>query len=223
VTRDPSHDLIERLAGDLRPVRRLPPLAALLAGPLAAAAAVGALVLAVYHPRPELGSTLLHDPVYASVLLGLVLAGVGGCIAALASAVPGREAALRAAGATAAGGLLLAVAFAALGTPWAAEGSAEGTSGIGLRDTMCILRGSLFALLPAAVVLVSAARGWSGRPAATVAWGLLGAGAAGALFVHLTCPAVNPLHLLCTHTATPLLLAAALTAVLAPAMRRFAR
>lgn len=218
MTGDSSHDLIERLVGDLQAVRRTPPLRSLFGTCLGVAALIGLAVLGVYGLKPGLMASLLGDPVYAAVLVGLVVSLVAGCLAALASAVPGRESVVRGGAAAALGGLVLA---AGVGVASAAWGDAD--VALGSADGVCILRGMLFAALPGTAVLWLAARGWSGRPSHTVALGLVGAGATGALLVHLTCPAVDPLHLVWTHTSTPLLLAAALTAVLTPVMGRLAR
>jgi hypothetical protein len=219
MTRDLAHDLIDRLAADLEPVRPIAPLGVTLAAVLASAALVGGVILSFYDLHAELWTTFMHDRTYAGVLVGLGLAVLGGCLAALASVVPGREAVLRAGAGLVFGGLLLAVGVAAATTRWA-EASFPAASADHL---MCIVRGVGFGLVPAAVVLFAAARGWSARPRLTVSMALLGTGASGALLVHLTCPAIDPLHVLCTHTSTPILMAVLFTALLVPAMRRWAR
>jgi hypothetical protein len=217
--RDAARDLIDRLATDLQPVRVLAPLPLRLAGVLLGACLAACLVLAVYPLRDALWETFASNATWASVLVGLALAGVGGLLGALASVIPGREKAVWA-GAVAAGvGLTLSVGASAA----AVLASGADASGVTGSHLMCIPRGACFALLPAAVAFYAAAKGWSGRPGITVCLALLGAGAFGALLVHLTCPATSPLHVLCTHTSTPLILAAALTAALLPLMRRWAR
>ena len=218
MTGDPSRDLIARLTRDLEPVRPIPRLSTLLAGCLGVAAVVGAVVLSMYDTNPDLRASCLQDATYSAVLGGLAFAVVGGCLAALASAVPGRDNVLRAAVGVGVAGLALAVVAPAVAALRAAV-----PPGVGAGDFMCVLRGVAFAALPATVVLATAGRGWAGRPVHTVALGLLGAGAVGALLVHLTCPKIEPLHVLCTHTSTPLVMAALLTAAVAPLMHRLAR
>jgi hypothetical protein len=150
---------------------------------------------------------------------------LGASTAALASVVPGRERLLRGAAAVAIAGLAVAVVPAAVATPWPAlqQGDLFSFSSFNSLAGGCVLRGALLAVVPAAAILAFAARGWSARPAVTVAFGLVGAGAVGALLVHLSCPAADPLHLLRAHTSTPFVLLLLFTAPFAPAMRRWAR
>lgn len=217
--RDAARDLIDRLATDLEPVRVIAPLPLRLGVVLLGAGLAGWLVLRVHPLRDAVWETFATDATWASVLVGLALAVFGGLLGALASVVPGRETVVRV-GAVATGiGLALGVAVSAA----AAVASGADPSGVRGSHLMCIPRGACFALLPAAIAFYAAARGWSGRPEVTVSLALLGTGAFGALLVHLTCPAVEPLHVLCTHTSTPLILAVVLTGALLPLMRRWAR
>ncbi len=219
MSRDPTRHLIERLSTNLAPVQPVAPLASTLAALMGVALLVGGAVLAVYHPKPALWTTFVGDPTYASVLVGLSLAVVGGCLGTLASVIPGREAVMRVGVAAAVVGLLLAVGGAAATTPWSEVALSSEFPGHG----MCIVRGVGFAIVPGFAAFYAATRGWSGRPEITVVLALLGTGAVGALLVHLTCPAIDPFHVLCTHTSTPLLLTAVLTAALLPLVRRYAR
>ena len=219
MTRDPSQQLVEALVADLEPVRRLPPLSVSFGAVLAAMVVVGAVVLSLYDLKDELWTTFLRNRTYSSVLIGLGLAALGGSVATLASVVPGRDVVLRVGAGLAVAGLLLAVGISALATPWGESVLPSPISS----HLMCIVRGTCFAALPGAAVLLAATRGWSMRPELTAALALLAAGATGALLVHLTCPAVDPLHVLATHTSTPILVTLMLTAVLAPAMQRWTR
>lgn len=216
---DPSRQLIERLAVDLEPVRPIAPLHVSFAAVMLAALAVGGGTLVLAGPRPGLWTSLAHDLAWAGVLLGLAAGIAGGCLGALASVVPGREAVVRIGVGIA--GVGLAVAAGASAPAVWRGGNAAG--GIVWGDLLCVVRGAGFAALPAAAVLYVASRGWAGRPGRTAALALVGAGGVGALVVHLSCPAVAPLHLLCAHACTPLLLAAGLTALLLPAVRALAR
>lgn len=210
--------LIAKLVSDLEPVRPIAPIPRSLAAVFGVTTLVGAVVFAVYGLKPDPWSGFVTDATYAGVSIGLVAAGVGGCMGALASVIPGREGLLRLGAGLALGGILLGVGVAAWMTPWG-HASLEDP----LAHMSCVGRGTLLAVLPALAVWLLATRGWSGRPDVTVALGLLGTGAAGALLVHLTCPAVEPLHVLCTHMSIPLLFTLLLTAALTPAMRRLAR
>jgi hypothetical protein len=216
---DPARDLIEELSADLVAVRPMAPIASTFALMLAAAGVVTLAVVLGYGARPDLLAECLRNTTYACVLVGLAFAVIGGFVATLASVAPGRELVLRVAGGLAVAGLSLCVVAAAVATPWREAALAPPMSG----HLACIARGMIFAIAPAAVGLLFASRGWSGRPALTVALALSSAGATGALLVHMTCPAVDPLHQLSTHTSTPFLVAALLTAAFAPAMRRWAR
>ena len=142
MTRDLAHDLIDRLAADLEPVRPIAPLGVTLAVVLASAALVGGVVLSFYDLHAELWTTFMHDRTYGGVLVGLGLAVLGGCLAALASVVPGREAVLRGGAGLVFGGLLLAVGVAAATTRWAEASFPAASAG----HLMCIVRGVGFGL-----------------------------------------------------------------------------
>lgn len=214
---DPSRQLIERLAADLQPVRPIAPLHRSFAAVLVGALALAGVTLAVAGPQPDVWTRLAEHASWGAVLVGLAAAVAGAGLAALASVVPGREAVVRAGAGLAALGLALGAAAAASAVWGGGDGS------LAPAELWCIARGAVFAAPPAALVLYAASRGWAGRPGRTVALGLVAAGAVGAAVVHLSCPAVAPLHLLCTHAGTPLLLAAVGTALVLPAMRARAR
>ena len=216
---DPSRDLIDKLAADLEPVRPIAPLTVTLATILAAAAVVAFVVFSVYGLKPDLVADFMRNTPYAGVLMGLAAAVLGGGAATLASVVPGRQVVLLGGVGLAVAGMLLGIGVTAAATPW----SEAGLSGPLMGHLACIVRGTVFAVVPAAVALFAAARGWSARPEVTVALALFGAGSIGALLVHMTCPAVDPLHLLCTHISTPILVTLLLTAVFVSPMRRWAR
>ena len=215
---DPSHDLIDELVARLEPVRPIAPIGRRLALLLAVPLPVALVAFAVYG-LPQGRGGLLGDLPFTGVLVGLALAALGACTSALASVVPGRETLQRVAGGLALLGLAMAVGVGAVRTPWGQAAHAGALT----QSLVCIGHGVLFAGLPILAALLLAARGWSGRPGVTVVSVLVGGGAAGALIVHLICPATSAFHVLCAHTSTPLLLAAGLGALLAPAMRRWAR
>jgi hypothetical protein len=219
VTGDPTRDLVDRLALELEPVRPLRPLPARLAPVLAVSLALATGVALVTGLRADLVKVLLGDWTFTGVLAGLLLAASGGCAAALASVIPGRELTTRFAGAVAGSGVAIGLAVAAAGTTWGGAGLEAPLSSL----AGCLVRGVALAILPALLGLWLAARGWSARPALTVSLSLLGAGSIGALLVHVSCPALDPLHVLSTHVSSPLLLVAVATAVFVPLLRRRAR
>ena len=218
MSRERTDALIAKLAADLELVKPIAPIWQGVAGLFLVAAFTAAGVFASQGPTPSVWSNFLRDLTYAAVLIGLVAAVAGSWTGALASVIPGRELLLRLGSGVAVAGLLLALCVAAWLTPW---GSARLEPAASL--LACIGRAAGFAALPAAAALGLTARGWSGRPAVTVGLGVLGAGAAGALLVHLTCPTVEPLHALFTHASPPILIALLVTGAMAPSMGRWAR
>ena len=87
---DPQR-LIAQLSDDLVPVRPTPRLRFSLGGVLVLWTALLSYVTYGTGVWASLGGAL-RDPLFAGVLAGLVLAALGGIIAALASGTPGREA-----------------------------------------------------------------------------------------------------------------------------------
>jgi len=218
MSREGSDALIAKLVADLEPVEPIRPIWQGVVGLLTVAGLVAAGVFLAAEPWPTVGSNFLRDPVYTGVLAGLALAVVGGWTGALASVVPGRERLLRLGFGIALAGLLLALGVAAGSTPWVSARVEPVTHLLA-----CVGRAAGLAALPALAALGLTARGWSGRPALTAALALVGAGASGAVLVHLTCPVVQPLHALLTHASPPILVVALLTGAVAPFMGRWAR
>ena len=218
MSRERTDALVAKLAADLEPVKPIAPIWQGVVGLFLVAAFVAVGVIASQGPTPTLWAHFLRDLTYAAVLVGLVAAVAGSWTGALASVVPGRELLLRLGAGIAVGGLLLGLCVAGWLTPW---GSAQLEPASSL--LACIGRAAGFALLPALAALGLTARGWSGRPEVTVGLAVLGAGAAGALLVHLTCPTVEPLHALFAHVSPPILITLLVTGAVAPSMGRWAR
>jgi hypothetical protein len=219
VSADPTRSLIAQLVGDLTPVKPVPPLWLALTLVLAAAAPVALAAWGMQGLRNGPWLDFSADPAFAGVLIGLAAIAVGGCVAGLASAIPGRGAAAISAAALATSGALLAIGVSAAislrqsGQPL----------GLTLADPPCIAWAVVFSALPVAAGIGLCSRGWAARPSLTAALTLLGAGAIGALLVHATCPVVEARHLLLGHCSTPLLLSAAGAVLLGPWLRRRAR
>ena len=218
MSRERTDALVAKLAADLAPVKPIAPIWQGVVGLFLVASLVAAGVFASQEPVPALWGHFLRDLTYAAVLVGLVAAAVGSWTGALASVVPGRELPLQLGSGIAVAGLLFALCVAGWLTPWGSVQLEPASSLLA-----CIGRAAGFALLPALAALALTARGWSGRPAVTVALGVLGAGAAGALLVHLTCPTVEPLHALFAHVSPPILITLLVTGAVAPSMGRWAR
>jgi hypothetical protein len=214
-----TEERIRDLVRDLRPVRPIPPLRT--AG--AAALGIFLLILAAdwllggFALRPRTDPAW-SDPSYLAALVGLTLLALGATTAALASAVPGREGALR-----------LGVRVAALGMGAAIAGGLWGLARSEVRFSTeelaacvsCMERavqlGIASSLLACGFIVYAAMR----RPSAGAALALIGGVALGAAAVHSTCPSNDALHQLVAHTLAPLVAAAILTLPLAALLRRW--
>lgn len=202
---DPTRRLIDALAQDLVPVRPIPPLRAGVAAVLGVGLA-GALVLVLRTGmRPELTAAFASAP-FASVGVGLLLAALGGVVAALAASVPGREREARAGTAIAALGVLLAAGGAALllalrgalgAGAWPGPVPISGHLG-------CLARALALGLAPLAVASFYVVRAVPRDARALALTGAAGCAALGALAVHLTCRVEGALHLLAGHALAPL-------------------
>ncbi|MEX2206450.1 MAG: NrsF family protein, partial [Myxococcota bacterium] len=213
-TEDRIHDLVR----DLRPVRPIPPLRA------AGAAVVGIFLLIVagdwllggFSPRPG-GDTAWSSPSYLAALFGLVLVAIGATSAALASAVPGREGAVRLGVRAGALGLLVAVAGGLWGLARSdLQFSTQELAACASCMSRSVQLGIASTVLACAYIVHAAMR----RPSAGAALALIGGVALGAAAVHTTCPSDSALHQLVAHTLAPLVAAALLTLPLAALLRR---
>lgn len=214
-----SEDRIRELVRDLRPVRAIPPLRAAAAAALAVFLLIVAAgwLLGGLQPRPSTDPAW-SDPSYLAALVGLGLVAFGALGAALASAVPGRERALR-----------LGVRLAALGVVTAVAGGiaglARGDLGFGGEElaacATCMSHalglGLASSLLACGFIVYAAMR----RPNLGAALALTGGVALGAVAVHVTCPSDSALHQLIAHSLAPLGAAALLTLPLAALLRRW--
>jgi hypothetical protein len=204
----PAEDRICQLARELEPVRPIPRLRAALATALGlwGAGLAGERLLGGPSLRPG-SDAAWFEPAFLAQLGGLVLAALGFTLAALASAVPGREGALRRGLGAGAIGMLAALVGGLWGLPGspgvsAGEGFA-GLAGCGLR---ALGLGSASTLLGCIFI----ARAWVRRPAFAAWLALAGGSTLGAVAVHVTCPSNSALHQLLGHALAPLVAAAAL-------------
>jgi hypothetical protein len=215
-----SEDRIRELARQLTPVRPIPPLRAVLAAALGlgGVAVVAHWLLGGPGPRP-VGAVVWGLP-YLATLAGLALLTVGALVAALASAVPGREAAIRLGSVAAIFGAALAVAGGLWGSVTGdAPGGGEAAGGYAWCLARALALGAAPALLACAFLSYASLR----RPVPSAALALAGGGALGAFAVHATCASDSSLHWLLAHTMAPALGVVVLTGPLALLLARRAR
>ncbi len=198
-----SERLVEELARDLEPVRRVPPLRRTTAIVLGVGAVAGVVGLAVTGANAELGEAVRRYPSLLAITAGLLLVAVGGTVAALAGAVPGRESEARAAfwvtvvGAAVALGVGGLLAFTG---PEASIGAAPiGAAG------MCASIATMIALPAAAIGLGFVLRGAPGRPLSCLAAAAAGSVALGSIANHMHCAQFDAAHLVLGHALAPVL------------------
>ena len=201
-----DRELVGRLAADLRPVAVITRLRTRLLRFAGVGLGVGAALLAVVGVRPDLAAQSTTFGVWSSIFAGLLFVSLGATVTAFASAVPGRERPQRA------GLWLLGCGLGAIALGPPATGALLGEGWTHFvdaapplsRDIACLVRGILFALLPAGVLFAFAA---SAAPLSARRTALLAGVAAvaiGAEIVHLSCPAVSVRHLWLSHGFAPL-------------------
>jgi hypothetical protein len=218
---EPSPPLIRQLVQGLEPVRPIPRLRWLVAGALAAFAAGLALQGLLGGPLPGgVAGVAWGAPAHLLVLTGLLLASGGCIVAALAGAVPGREAAARGGRRVALAGALLASA-AGLGALLGA-GASEQT--FALRPSLwCAGRSGLLGLTPALFLCAFLARAVAHRPFLGAGFACVGAVVLGVAAVHASCPDGGALHVLVGHGVSPFALALVLALPFGGVVRRRAQ
>jgi hypothetical protein len=188
---------------------------------LAAILGLGLLALAGHWllggPGFRSGSWL--RPSYLATLAGLATVALGAVGAALASAVPGREAAARLGARTAAVGFVLAVGGGIVGL---ASDTALWDVDLGA-CLSCIRRALGLGIAPTlaacAFILYAAVR----RPRRGTALALAGGVALGAAAIHSTCPSDSPLHWILAHALAPVAAIGVFTIPLAALIARVVR
>ena len=206
-----TEDLVHDLAADVAPVRSIASLRMAAAGALLLWIAMVVASWALGASVPSLDwNVQLGEPTRGGVLIGLALAGGGALLAALASAVPGRESAARAGTMVACAGLVVGIGAGLTGA--LSSGTETERASLGFA---CTARALLFALPPAYAICAYLLRGVVARGG--VAPGLA-AGAAlglGAFAVHLFCPLLGGGHVFLGHCAGPVIVAGLLSVPLA--------
>ena len=214
---DPTRDLIRDLAGDLTPVRPLPPLRFVAAAVFLLWLAIGVVGIAWKGLAPTFWSTLAMPISAGGIFAGLLVAGIGGVLAALALAIPGRERLARAGFALGGAGMAIAagVGFALIArAPLVAWRWPEG------HDFPCLATALLVGLVPALALGWFGGRGAPFRPLAIALAAATGAAALGGSVAQATCPAGDPMHLMLGHVIVPAVGAFALALPLLVAIRR---
>lgn len=212
-----TNDFVRELSRDLTPVERLARLRGGVLGVLALWGVVTLGALTMNGVSPTFASPGGLATGFGAVLVGLGLVGTGGLVAALASAVPGREATARGASALLAFGLLLALGLGAWllsGDPAAATASSAST------DVRCLVFAFVFAALPSAGAVLYVARAAPARPTLPLCAVGLGCVALGAFTAQIGCPATSMRHVLVAHALAPLFGAVMLFVPLRLAFRR---
>jgi len=194
--------LIARLGEDLDPVRPLPRLRSAFAIVLTVWATFLGLVVLGTDATIAAGS-LVGNQIYLASFAGLVLAALGATASALAAGIPGRENVETAGMMLAAVGLIAGAIACLFGMQSLGIDAPSSPRGL---DTMCFREGALLSLLPAGVILSFLVRGWTARPIRAAFIALLGAGALGAVTVHLSCGFLGPKHVILGHMSVPIVL-----------------
>jgi hypothetical protein len=220
VSKQSTEQLIHDLVEEVPPVRRIPALRSVMMGVVAVWAIAVALMWIFGMPLLDFVRDIpWGDPKFVSVLVGLSLIAVGATLAALATAVPGRENVASAGG----GAALLGIAIAAGVGLWTAFGAvpwgAEDLSGC----VACMNRAGALALLPVFVASLFLARGFARHPILGAGSAVAGAVALGGIVVHISCRAGGALHLLLGHALAPLFLGFALAVPIGLLVRHWSR
>ena len=202
-----TEQLIHDLAQDVPPVRRIPALRAVMTAVVAGWAIAVAVTWISGMPLIDFVRSIpWGDPEFASVLAGLALIAVGATLAALATAVPGREKV-----ATASGGAALLGAVLALGGGLWAVFSAPPRGAADLTGClMCMSHAAALALLPGLVASLFLVWAYARQPLVGAGFAAAGTVALGGLVVHISCRGGGALHMLLGHALAPVFLGFAL-------------
>jgi hypothetical protein len=198
-----TEDLAQQLVRDLAPVTPIARLRVAASGVVALAVAAVVATGWITGRWPRLGEAAFwSDPITVAIGVGLLVAASGAVVAALASAVPGRESLVRT-------GLIVAgsAAVGSIGCGlWAGAGAAsEPAASLFAGSASCFVHALGLAIPAALAASFYLSRGVPRHR--LVASGVAAAGAAGlgALAVHATCTVAAGFHLLLGHCLTPII------------------
>jgi hypothetical protein len=198
----PTEDLIQQLANDLRPVRRLRPVAVRVAGWAVVALASLALVTIFSGIRRELGDAVDRTDFAIEAVL-LTATALSAAFGALLVSIPGADRLKYARWPIVAGS---ATVVWALGEVFfaAVTGAPEG------RMTFawyCVYKAASVAAIPSVVLFLMIRRAAPLRAAHAGFLALLATAAVGAIGANFVCPYDRPLHMLLWHAAPVMLFA----------------
>jgi hypothetical protein len=202
-----TDQLIERLASEVKPVRRLldPTDRAALWTALALVAI--AFGVSYFGVRADLATAWRQPGVFSRVALLAATMWLS-IVTAFRLSVPGGETrALARWWPIAVLGVLTAISAGEVIAAWAV-----GDAGSPLRSWTCVRKVAFVGAIPAVVSIVLIARGLAIEARWTALLGVLAAGAAGALTSELACPIPAPLHIFLWHIL-PVVAAAAIGAL----------
>lgn len=202
-----TDQLIDRLAADLKPVRRLmnpTERAALWTALALVAVAIGVVYFGVRH---DIATAWTNPGLLAR--LGLLAATMWlSIVAAFRLSVPGGETrAFARWWPLVCLGVLAAVSAGEVVAAWLV-----GDPGSPLRSWTCVRKVAFVGAVPAIVSITLISRGFAIEPRWTAMLGVLAAGAAGALTSELACPIHAPMHVMLWHI-TPVVVSTAIGAL----------
>jgi hypothetical protein len=196
-----TEDLIQWLASDLQPVRRLQPVAIRVAGWFVVALAALGLVMVLMGVRRELGDAVDRTDFAIEAAL-LIVTAVSAAVGALLMSIPGAERArlvrllpIVAGSATVLWALGEQLIASAMGAP----------TGRLTFAWHCVYKTASVAAIPSVVLFVMIRRAAPLHTARTGFLAMLATAAVGVLGANIICPNDRPLHMLLWHAA-PLML-----------------
>jgi hypothetical protein len=214
---DSTRELIRELARDAAPVKPLPRLRFVALALLSLWLAIGVAGVAIQGLAPTFWEALTMPVSAGGIFAALLVAGLGGVVAALALAVPGRERlarfgfALGGAGSMLAAGVGIALLMRSPLVEWRWPEQ---------HDLPCLAVALAVGFAPALALGWFAGRAAPFRPLALALAAAAGAAALGGSVAQATCAATDPLHLVFGHILVPAAGALVLTLPLLVAMRR---
>ncbi len=216
-----TEDLVQQLVRNLSPVKPIARLRVAAGGIVALWVAAAVATAWMTGAWPRIGEAAFWlDPITVTILLGLVVVAAGAVVAALASAVPGREPLARA-GQLAAG--IAAVWLIGCGLWAVAGGERESAASLFGGSASCLVHALVLAIPAALAASFYLSRGAPQNR--LIASGVAAAGAAGlgALAVHATCSVAGGFHLLLGHCLTPMIGGLVFALPLAGLIQRWSR
>ena len=216
-----TEDLVQQLVRNLSPLK---PVARLRVAVLVVVALWVTAVVATSWMTgqwPRFGEAAFwSDPITVAVLLGLTVTAAGAVVAALASAVPGREALARA-GRVSAGSAAVGLIGCGL---WAVGGSeSESAAGLFAGSAGCLAHALVLAIPAALLASFYLSRGAPQHRLVVSGVAAAGVGGLGALAVHATCSVAGGFHLLLGHCLTPIIAGILFALPLAGLIQRWSR